>query len=253
MAWADRVGRERVEGMAGKLCTIRIGVCIAAVLFATCASAFKLDTRGEPKSVGIISLLGDAVSLAYEPLLIGGIHEKVPVGGIGFDALAEATATECAHAANPQLAFRKIDIPKGPLIEKLTSGLLARYNATMPQIRPAIFEWAKRHPVDLIMVIREIYTQVPGGPSQYFGGVGVHQFVNNRAIVQATLGLSVWDGKTADGITDRFASPIAGVYPGRVEQLYDELKGGHHVPALESVLRRLVGVGVCEMAKAAKL
>lgn len=229
------------------------GACIVGALSATCATALQIDQRGAPRSVGIMSLLGEGVSLEHTAMLFGGIREKVPVPGIGFDALAEATAVECAHTVNPQLAFRKIDIPKEPLIEKLTSGLLAAYNATMPEIRPAIFEWAKRNPVDLIVVIREIYVPVPGGPSQYFGGVGVHQFVNNRAIVQATLGLSVWDGKTFDGITERSATPIAGDSSRTVEQLRDELKAGRDVPVLTSVLRRLVQIGVCDMIKAAKL
>jgi hypothetical protein len=251
---ALELGERAVRGIRpGVWGAIIAGVAVAVGLLAGAAAALQLDQRGHPKTVGVISLLGDQVSLAYTALLMGSFKEKVPVAGIGFDALAEATAMQCATAINPQLAFRKIDVPKAPLIEKLHDGLLAAYNATPSELRLTIFQWAKSHPVDVIVVIRDVFVQVPGGPSQYFGGVGVHQFVNKKAIIQATLGLSVWDGQTFDGITERSAIPIAGTYPGTVEQLRDEFKAGHRNPTFEQVLKRLVEVGVCSMMKGADL
>jgi len=226
----------------------------ALVLLLAMSSSLSAQPIGHAPvhSVGILTLLGDEVTLQRTALLFGGIDEKVPVATAAFDATAEKAIIDCARIQNPSMTFKTINLPKRPLIDKLRTSVLYNYNATMALIRPDILEWVKRNPVDAIVVVREVFTQVPGGPSLYFGGVGVHQFVANPAIVQATFGLVIIDGRTFDDITEGYASPIAGTYPGTVDQLRDELKAGHHLP-IEDVLRRLVQAGTCKMISNAKL
>jgi len=228
---------------------------LAALCFAlaSCAAPLTKAKHDDIHSVAVISLLGDRISLRKTALITGGFAEKVPVADIGFDALAENSLMECLKAGDPSRTFQIIDIPKQPLMDKLYDDLLSRYNATMSRIRPDISAWVKQNPVDAIVIVREVYSQVPGGPSEYFGGVGVHQFLDQTPIVQAVFGLVIWDGKTLDELTDLSYSPIAGRYGQPVDVVFAELKAGHHIPRLESMLKPLVGSGTCAMAKASNL
>jgi hypothetical protein len=232
-----------------KFTALLASLCIT---LASCAAPLTQEQHGEIHSIAVISLLRDRISLEKGGLFAG-FAETVPVAGIGFDAVAENSLIECAKIARPKRTYKVIDIPKQPLMDKLYGGVLSAYNATMWRIRPDISEWVKQNPVDAIVIIREVYGQVRGGPSQYFGGVGVHQFPNQSPVAQAVFGLVIWDGKTLDEITDLSDAPSTARFQQPLDAVLADLKEGRRVPDLETVLKLLIRSGTCEMARAANL
>src|SRR5258708_35487953 len=164
----------------------RAGMFLICLVVASCVAPLTKEQASHIHSVGVISLLADRISLSHVRLL-DGKNDKVPVIDTQFDMIAENTVIECAKAVDPTLEFKKITIPKQPLMDKLYSGLAALYNVTMSQIRPDLSEWVKQNPVDAIVIVREVNRQVPArGPSQYFAGLGLHQFLGNRPFLQVS-------------------------------------------------------------------
>jgi hypothetical protein len=146
----------------------------------------------------------------------------------------------------------RIDIPKKPLIAKLNSGLLAAYNATMSQIRPEIAAWAAQNPVDAIIIVREVTNQISHGPSQYFAGLGLHQFSDHAPRVQGSFGLVIWDGKTLNEITDLSTWPDYGPSQYSIDEVRGLLLAGRQVPTLEDSLKLMIRMNICGMLYVAK-
>ena len=104
-----------------------LGVCAA---LAGCAGPLTQEQRSRIHSIGILSLFGDRVTLNYTGML-DTIHDKIAVRDAQFDALAEKAIIDCGKADDLSRNFKKIAIPKQPLMDKLYSGLLSLYNATI--------------------------------------------------------------------------------------------------------------------------
>jgi hypothetical protein len=154
--------------------------------------------------------------------------------------------------SNPQLCWGSL-APKQPLMDKLYSGLAALYNVTMSEIRPDLSEWVRQNPVDAIVIVREVNRQVPArGPSQYFAGIGLHQFLGNRPFVQVSAGIVVWDARTMEQITAADFAPAGGEYPESIEKVGDQLAGGQRIP-LVPILQRLLQNGLCGSVKRVNL
>jgi hypothetical protein len=250
LASADAAVHGRRSNLRSAALKTRAIVILLAAALSSCATKLTPEQRNQIRTMGVISLLGDQIALTHETMFLGGIQDKVPAPGIGFDTVAESSVMECAKAADPGLSFEIIDIAKMPLIEKLDSGPLYAYNATMWRIRPAIADWAKQHPVDAIAIVHEIWGQVPDGPSTYFGGVGLHKFLDHPTMLIGMFGVRIWDGKTLDEIA-RFST---GYSPGLTtlspEDVYATYKTGGRLPALEETLKALVTKHVCDETKA---
>src|ERR1043166_819939 len=107
-----------------------LGVCAA---LAGCAGPLTQEQRSRIHSIGILSLFGDRVTLNYTGML-DTIHDKIAVRDAQFDALAEKAIIDCGKADDLSRNFKKIAIPKQPLMDKLYSGLLSLYNATISEI-----------------------------------------------------------------------------------------------------------------------
>lgn len=223
----------------------------ACLVLAACVGPLTKEQNDRIHSVAVISLIGDQVTLDQVALLFGGVHEKVPVDA-GFDALAEDTAMACGKGQGAPRTMQRIDIPKKPLIDKLNGGVLAAYNATMSLIRPEIAAWVAQNPVDAIIIIHEVNNQIPGGPSQYFAGLGLHQFLDRAPHVQGSFGLAIWDGKTLSEITDLSTIPDYGAYQYSIDDVRRLLLEGRHVTTLENELKLMIRSGVCRMLEMAK-
>jgi hypothetical protein len=230
----------------------RAKMLLLCLVVASCVSPLTKEQMSHIHSVGVISLFGDRISLSHIRLL-DAKNDKVPVTESQFDKIAEDTVIECAKAVDPTLEFKKVTIPKQPLMDKLYSGLGALYNATMSEIRPDLVEWVKRNPVDAIVIVREVNRQVPArGPSQYFAGIGLHQFLNRLPFVQVSAGIVVWDARTLEQITAADFAPGGGEYPESIEKVSDELAAGQRTP-LVPILQRLLQNSLCASVKRVNL
>lgn len=230
---------------------VRLAALLACIALAACVGPLTQEQTDRIHSVAVISLIGDRITLKHAVLLLGGVNEKVPIDS-GFDRLAEDTAMACGKGRGVPRTMKRIDIPKQPLIDKLDTPVLAAYNATMSQIRPDIAAWAAQNPVDAIIIIHEVTNQIPGGPSQYFAGLGLHQFLDRAPHVQGSFGLAIWDGKTLNEITDLSTIPDYGAYQYSIEDVRRLLLQGRHVTTLDNQLQLMVRTGVCAMLEMAK-
>jgi hypothetical protein len=198
-----------------------IARALALLLFlveASCVAPLTKEQVGNIHSVGVISLLGDRVWLNHERFF-DGKKDKVPAPDSQFDAVAENAVIECAKTVDPTLTFKKIAIPKQALMDKLYDGIPALYNLTMSEIRPELSEWVKQNAVDAIAIVRAVNRQVPArGPSQYFAGVGLHQFLNNLPFVQVSAGIVVLDARTLEQITASDLRRRVGNIPHRLKK-----------------------------------
>jgi hypothetical protein len=218
----------------------------------SCVAPLTREQVGNIHSVGVISLLGDRVWLNHERFF-DGVKEKVPVPDSQFDAVAENAVIECAKTVDPTLAIKKIPIPKQALMDKLYDGIPALYNLTLSEIRPALSEWVKQNAVDAIVVVRAVNRQVPArGPSTYFAGVGLHQFLNNLPFVQVSAGIVVLDARTMEQITGSDFAPAGGEYPVSIENVGEQLAAGQRL-SLIPTLQHLLQQGVCQSIKRVNL
>jgi len=225
---------------------------LLCAVVASCVGPLTKEQTSRIHTVGVLSLLGDRMTLNHVGLWEGK-NDKVPVNETQFDMIAENTVIECAKSVDPTLAFKKIAIPKQPLIDKLYGGLAALYNLTLSEIRPDLSEWVRQNPVDAIVIIREINREVPArGPSQYFAGLGLHQFIDRLPIVQLSLGIVVWDARTLEQITVADFAPAGGEYPVSIEKVGEQLAGGQHIP-LVPTLQHLLQNGLCGAVKRVNL
>jgi hypothetical protein len=225
---------------------------LLCLVVASCVGPLTKEQTSHIHSVGVISLLGDRISLSHVRLF-DNKNDKVIVVESQFDMIAENTVIECAKAVDPTLQFTKITIPKQPLMDKLYSGLAALYNATMSEIRVELLEWVKQNPVDAIVIVREVNRQVPArGPSQYFAGLGLHQFLGARPLVQVSLGIVVWDARTLEQMTAADFAQGGGEYPESIEKVGDQLGAGQRIP-LVPILQRLLQTGLCGSVKKVNL
>jgi hypothetical protein len=228
-----------------------IARALALLLFlveTSCVAPLTKEQVANIHSVGVISLLGDRVWLNHERFF-DGKKDKVPVPDSQFDAVAENAVVECAKTVDPTLTFKKILIPKQPLMDKLYDGVPALYNLTMSEIRPELSEWVRQNAVDAIAIVRAVNRQVPArGPSTYFAGVGLHQFLNNLPFVQVSAGIVVLDARTLEQISGSDFAPAGGEYPVSIEQVGEQLAAGQRIPLIPT-LQRLLQQGVCGSVK----
>jgi hypothetical protein len=134
-------------------------------------------------------------------------------------------------------------------MDKLYDGIPALYNLTMSEIRPELSEWARQNAVDAIAIVRAVNRQVPArGPSTYFTGVGLHQFLDRLPFIQVSAGIVVWNARTLEEITASDFAPAGGEYPVSIEKVSEQLAAGQRIPLIPA-LQRLLQEGVCRSVK----
>jgi hypothetical protein len=227
-------------------------ILLIGLALAACATPLTPEQRSRIHSVGVISLLGDQITLSYTGLF-DAFHDKVPVPASQFDALAEDSVIVCAKAVDPTLEFKKVALSKPPLMDKLYGGIAALYNLTLSQIHPELSAWAKENRVDAIVIVLAINSQVPArGPSQYFSGLGLHQLTTYAPIVQESFGIEIWDGNGQGSLGSFAAMPAAGEYSESIQKVRDELSAGARLPLIP-MLQRMLRDDVCKLVTRANL
>src|SRR5271169_3767069 len=98
----------------------RFELLLLCLVVASCVAPLTKEQTSHIHSVGVISLLGDRISLSHVRLL-DNKNDKVPVNESQFDMIAENAVIECGKTVDPTLQFKKIPIPKQSLMDKLYS------------------------------------------------------------------------------------------------------------------------------------
>lgn len=178
--------------------TLACGLAVASC--ATMPDKVRPDVR----SVGVVSLLGDSVTLFYFGKFFDGHRKDYALTGAGFDEVAERAMEERLHQSWPGVTVKRIRIEKADVIQQSNSGLLAMYNADVSDIRSALRPWAAQNNVDIIVIIRRNNGAVPiQAPQSNFSGLGLYaSFDVQPPHPVASLGVLVWDGRTLDFISE---------------------------------------------------
>ncbi|MBP6013801.1 MAG: hypothetical protein KBA31_16355 [Alphaproteobacteria bacterium] len=209
-----------------------------ALVIASCATMPE-KVRADVRSVGVVSLLGDSVTLFYFGKFFDGHRNDYPVAGAGFDDMVERVVEARVQQLRPGVAVKRIRIEKNEVIRQSTSGLLSMYNADVADIRAALRPWAAQNNVDTIVIIRQINGAVPiQAPRSNFSGLGLYASYDVQPPHPvASLGIVVWDGKTLDFITESELF-LVGYDPGAYtldNKMQDNLAGARRERLLNSL------------------
>lgn len=226
-----------------KLHPMALAVALVSALSLAGCATMPEKVRADVRSVGVISLLGDSVTLFYFGKFFDGHRNTYPVAGAGFDDLAERVVDERLRQSRPGVIVKRIRIEKGEVIRQSTRGLLSMYNADVSDIRAALRPWAAQNNVDTIVIIRQINGAVPiQAPRSNFSGLGLYASFDVRPPQPvASLGVLVWDGKTLDFITESELF-LVGYDPGTYtldNKMQDNLTGARRERLLNA-LRALI-------------
>jgi hypothetical protein len=231
---------------------IQIGTLLLFTIVAACTAPLTTEQRSRIHTLGVISLLGDRVTLSYSGLFDRS-HDKIPLPDAQFDTLAEKAIVECGKVTNPTLDFSKIPIHKQPLIDKIYEGGLMSftYGSTVG-IVPDLSAWLKQNPVDAVVIVREMLLPIRGaGQEESFDGLGLHKSLSYGPRIYGTFGIVVRDSALQQ-IASREAKAFGGEYPTPMQTVRDELAAGKRIP-LVPILQRIVQDETCKMVKSMNL
>jgi hypothetical protein len=186
-------------------------VAFISFLCACCAACAPLPEIAPQKldnvhSIGVVALIGDEIhTIKYHGLSID--VDPYTLAHDTLDYAAFESIRVGIAIRHPDWKVRRVTLPdEAALIEKNTKGLLAQYNATLGSIRSDLAPLLADEPVDIVLIIRTLKTEVPcGGPADHFRGMGLCKppFDKTNSMPYVAFNIDVWDGKTLDVVATR--------------------------------------------------
>lgn len=229
--------------------SFRTDICLLLTSLVVLAGCATMPERVRPdvRSIGVVSLLSDKIEAFYFGKFFDGYSHDRQLDGAGFDEIAERMMETRLRQSRPGATVKRIRLEKDDLIRESNRGLLSMYNADVGDIRAALRPWAAQNNVDVIVIVRQLNQAVPiQAPQSNFRGLGLYASFSVRPPQPvASFGVTVWDGKTLDFISESSVFLIgydrAGTYS--LEKEMEENFSGERRGRLVDTLRALVAQG----------
>lgn len=183
--------------------SIAATIAVAALLFLGSCATMPDPVRPEVRSIGVISLLGDTIEVFHFGKFFDGYRYDRRLDGAGIDDVVERTVEARLRQSRPSATVQRIRIEKDNIIRRKDGSIFPMYDLDLGDVRTALRPWAAQNNVDIIVIVRQVDGPVPiQSPQSNSRGLGLYSSYSVlRPRTLALLGVTVWDGKTLDSVT----------------------------------------------------
>ena len=190
--------------LAGTIKSAALTLAVAALFSLGSCATMPDPVRPDVRSIGVISLLGDTIEVFHFGNFFDGYRYDRHLDGAGIDDAVERTVEARLRQSRPNVTVKRIRIDKDGIIRRSNGSILPMYDLDLGDIRAALRPWAAQNNVDIIVIVRQVDGPVPiQSPQSNSRGLGLYSSYSvPRPRTLALLGVTVWDGKTLDSVTE---------------------------------------------------